>query len=194
MSSVVPRFVRSARKPIFRRNPRIYPPTKGKMLRVRQPTPIDPVEDNLLKKWWSDYKLQTVAIGHLLRSTFALKSPDSLPEIVVEQAFDPPLVLINDAWNCETKKLREEYFVSHFSEKIMETLTKRQEYDDREKARVEELKRKFLSMLDGSDRMVTIDNIDSRLDEVMHSQPLDFNYAVDSSGRPVKHQKPSTDS
>ncbi|BHF63931.1 hypothetical protein SprV_0200692700 [Sparganum proliferum] len=76
----------------------------------------------------------------------------------------------------------------------MEHLTRRQEYDDREKARVEKLRAKFLSMLEGPDRMVTIENIDSRLDEVMNSQPLDFNYAVDSSGRPLKHSKPSADS
>ncbi|VDK73016.1 unnamed protein product [Dibothriocephalus latus] len=174
MSSLVPRFVRSARKPAVRRNPRIYPPTKGIFVLT------------------CDFQANFCV--HLLRTTFALKSPESSPEIVSEQAFDPSLVLINDEWNRETKKLREEYFVSHFSEKIMEHLTKRQDYDDKENARVEKLKEKMLSMLEGADRMITIENIDSRLDEVMHSQPLDFNYAIDNSGRPVKSSKPSADS
>ncbi|CAI2727962.1 unnamed protein product [Schistosoma spindalis] len=50
-----------------RKNPRVHPKAKGKFLKVRQPTPVDPVEDALSKKWWVDYRLQYEAVRSLFQ-------------------------------------------------------------------------------------------------------------------------------
>ncbi|VDQ16266.1 unnamed protein product, partial [Trichobilharzia regenti] len=44
----------------FRKNPR-------KLLKVRQPTPVDTEEDELCRKWWTDYRLHKLFAYEIYR-------------------------------------------------------------------------------------------------------------------------------
>ncbi|KAH9283181.1 hypothetical protein ECG_04833 [Echinococcus granulosus] len=162
--------------PTFRRNPRVFPPAKSKLLRVREPRVSDPVETELLSKWWSDYKLQMAAV---------VETGASESCRVCEKAFDEDLITINEKWNSDTKLGREYYYVEHFNRKIAELLQKREEYDKKEAQRMEILKAKLLSVEGCDKQMVTRENIDERLDEIMSSPPVQFNYSVSERGKTI---------
>lgn len=127
------------------------------MLRIKQPQIKDPVETELLSQWWPEYKRQMAAIQQCtykllffrdaLKHCFeAVETESSSRKEVVEQAFDEELIAINDKWNEQTKLMRENFYIKHFSEKINETLIRRREYDQKELERIEKLKEKLLSM------------------------------------------------
>ncbi|EUB62987.1 Abhydrolase domain-containing protein 8 [Echinococcus granulosus] len=104
---------------------------------------------------------------------------------VCEKAFDEDLITINEKWNSDTKLGREYYYVEHFNRKIAELLQKREEYDKKEAQRMEILKAKLLSVEGCDKQMVTRENIDERLDEIMSSPPVQFNYSVSERGKTI---------
>uniref|UniRef100_A0A0R3WNF1 Small ribosomal subunit protein mS26 n=1 Tax=Hydatigena taeniaeformis TaxID=6205 RepID=A0A0R3WNF1_HYDTA len=180
-------------RPIFRRNPRIFPPAKSKLLRVREPRVRDPVETELLNKWWSDYRRQMAAIVDALRYCFESKGDrDSDPYRVNEKVFDEELIAINERWNAQTKLAREHYYFEDFNRKIAKLLEKREKYDAEAVKRMEALRAKTLSMEGQCKGIVTRENIDERLEEIMSSPIVQFNYAVSERGT-IVHPKSSGD-
>ncbi|KAL5110180.1 Protein ABHD8 [Taenia crassiceps] len=136
----------------------------SKLLRVREPGVGDPVEAVLLSKWWSNYMLQIAAII----CCFGVKE-DSASCRVNEKAFDEELIAINEKWNSQTQLGREHYYFVHFNEKISKLVQNREEYDTEEARRMEILKAKLLSVKNGDKEMVTRENVDERVDEIMSS-------------------------
>ncbi|KAL5968769.1 Gag-Pol polyprotein [Taenia solium] len=148
------------------------------------------------------------ATGHEMRvpSDIFLPSkettPDNVPQYVLrlkegmedsalkscrvsEKAFDEELISINEKWNYQTKLGREHYYFEYFNGKIAGVLQKREEYDMEEVQRMEELKAKLLSIKNRGKEMVTRENIDECVDEIMSSPTVRFNYAVSERGRTV---------
>ncbi|KAM3179536.1 hypothetical protein ACTXT7_000425 [Hymenolepis weldensis] len=155
----------------------------GKLLRVKQPHIKDPVEFELLNQWWPEYKRQMAAIQDALKYCFPTNEKESsIRQKVVEEAFDDELIAINDKWNAEAKLMREDFYLKDFNEKIAETLIRRKEYDQMELERIEKLKKKLFSMKEYNETMVTRANIDSRLDEIMASEPINYNHAINERG------------
>ncbi|VDL19985.1 unnamed protein product [Hymenolepis diminuta] len=172
--------------PIFRRNPRVFPPAKSKLLRVKQPHIKDPVEFELLNQWWPEYKRRMAAIQDALKYCFSTNEKESSTRLeVVEEAFDDELIAINDKWNAEAELMREDFYLKDFNEKIVETLIRRKEYDQMELERIEKLKEKLFSMKEYDETMVTRTNIDIRLDEIMTSEPVNYNHAINERGKPI---------
>nr|CDS31722.1 mitochondrial ribosomal protein S26 [Hymenolepis microstoma] len=186
MSSTVLSLLKHKGTPIFRRNPRVFPPAKSKLLRIKQPHIPDPVEYELLNQWWPEYKRQTAAIQDVLKHCFLVNEEESSTRREVrEEAFDDELIAINDKWNAEAKLARENFYLKDFNEKITETLIRRKEYDQMELERIEKLKKKLFLMKEYDKTMVTRENIDSRVDEIMSSEPVNYNHAVNERGKAV---------
>ncbi len=83
----------------------------------------------------------------LLRHTYKVKESSQADSTgIAEKAFDPELTLINDEWNRETKVAREQYYQQAFSEKLVDNLSRREDYDRQEAERIEKLKNKLLSI------------------------------------------------
>ncbi|VDK25490.1 unnamed protein product [Taenia asiatica] len=112
---------------------------------------------------------------------------------VSEKAFDGELISINEKWNYQTKLGREHYYFEYFNEKIAGVLQKREEYDTEEVQRMEELRAKLLSMKSRGKEMVTHENIDECVNEIMSSPTVRFNYVVLERGR-IVHPKNSGNS
>ncbi|CDS41873.1 conserved hypothetical protein [Echinococcus multilocularis] len=126
------------------------------------------------------------AIVDALRYCFEVRETGSSESCrVCERAFDEDLIAINERWNSDTKLGREYYYVEHFNGKIAELLQKREEYDKKEAQRMEILRAKLLSVKDCDKQMVTRENIDKRLDEIMSSPPVQFNYSVSERGKTI---------
>ncbi|CAL8090830.1 unnamed protein product [Calicophoron daubneyi] len=166
-----------------RKNPRIQPRAKTKRFNVRQPTPIDPCEDQMLQKWWSDYRLQYSATTSLLQ--FDLHSKEAA-ETATERRDDEGerkrRLLLNKAWNNDTHVQS----ISHLKT-ILSDLTEAKQkrflsLREAEKEKLDSVELRISALVTAIPHMITRENIDQKLEELFNSGVVDYNFVVDSRG------------
>uniref|UniRef100_A0A5K3G2A5 Enhancer of polycomb-like protein n=1 Tax=Mesocestoides corti TaxID=53468 RepID=A0A5K3G2A5_MESCO len=128
---------------------------------------------------------------------YSLKAKEVGPQNtndVAGEDLDHDLIAVNDSWNSQTKRERERYYTYHFNEKIMESLSRRKEYDQTDAICIEMLKKRLMSVKGNENLMVTRENLDAKLSEVMESSPIQFNRAISTRGTFIQTEQPVSES
>lgn len=170
MSSLNVNLLRHTGRPIFRRNPRIFPPAKSLFLVYFNTIQVNFFErknhiykiqlrpnywqrggKTTIYEWPQSGSLFGKCLIFLSRDLLALsykhQNVSTVDTVETEEAFDPELAVVNDEWNQKTKVQRENYYLQFFSGKIMDSLTRREDYDRLEVDRIEKLRAKLLSVM-----------------------------------------------
>ncbi|CAI2727963.1 unnamed protein product [Schistosoma spindalis] len=174
-----------------RKNPRVHPKAKGKFLKVRQPTPVDPVEDALSKKWWVDYRLQYEAVRSLFQYEINRHKMEAISASRTDHEHERNRRHeLTETWNKETFLLATDKF-----EKLLKALIDKQtdrliDFQNKQAKSLDKLKADLdtVAMLTG--QMITETNLDDKIDEIMNYDVVDYNFVVDHSGNIIRGTKP----
>ncbi|KER20571.1 hypothetical protein T265_15288 [Opisthorchis viverrini] len=181
-----PKHLRPSRK-----NPRIRPRAKTKLFNVRQPTPVDPVEHELLLDWWRNYRLQYAAVKDLFAYELKTKEVELAAAIKKDDEGERNRRhALNTAWNVETRtqaitplrSLLEQLTIEH-NQRLLDFRQTMSDRVERERARIQ-------AILAAEPNIITRDNIDAKLEEIFNSDIVDYNFMVDHAGRIVRGSKP----
>ncbi|TGZ58963.1 hypothetical protein CRM22_009339 [Opisthorchis felineus] len=173
------------------KNPRIRPRAKTKLFKVRQPTPVDPVEHELLLDWWRNYRLQYAAIKDLFAYELKTKEVELAAAIQKDDEGERNRrQALNTAWNAETRtqataplrSLLEQLTVEH-DRRLLDFRQTMGDRVERERARIQ-------AILAAEPNIITRDNIDAKLEEIFNSDIVDYNFMVDHAGRIVRGSQP----
>ncbi|KAK4471600.1 hypothetical protein MN116_005013 [Schistosoma mekongi] len=174
-----------------RKNPRVYPKAKGKLLKVKQPTQIDPVEYELCQKWWADYRLQYEAVRNLFKYEIERQKMKAISASRIDHEHERKRRHeLTESWNKETHLIARDKF-----EKLLKVLIDKQtcklaEFEDQQMKSLTKLKANIdeVAMLAG--QMITEENLDDKIDEIINSDVVDYNFVVDYKGNIVRGTKP----
>nr|CAH8850575.1 unnamed protein product [Trichobilharzia regenti] len=175
----------------FRKNPRVYPKAKSKLLKVRQPTPVDPEEDELCRKWWTDYRLQYEATSKLFAyeiyrqkmEAMAISRTDHEHERNRRQE-------LTEHWNRETQLAATDKLEELLKLQIEKQNIKITEFMNKETVFSEKLQADLAAIKMLSEQMITEENLDEKIDEIMNSDVVDYNFIVDHKGNIIRGSKP----
>ncbi|CAH8567621.1 unnamed protein product [Schistosoma rodhaini] len=174
-----------------RKNPRIYPKAKGKFLKVRQPTPVDPVEDALSKKWWVDYRLQYDAVRSLFQYEIYRHQMEAISASRIDHETERNRRHeLTETWNKETFLLATDKF-----ERLLKSLVDKQtdrliDFQNKQAKSSDKLKADLDAVATLTGQMITETNLDDKIDEIMNCDVVDYNFVVDLSGNIVRGTKP----
>ncbi|KAL4231704.1 hormone [Mactra antiquata] len=169
-------FVRF-RKPVWvKKSPsRIY--------RVREPTPIDPIEAQKMMEWTRVYNTEVKSIRKKIH-----QHQETLDEIMKIEKFETPFDIVfenilarNNAWNEETSKQRLAS-MAILSEEDALRQEKMIQRDIREREEIHMAARKqVLEAQEMKDSYVTPDNIDDVIEELLNTR-IDYDFSINHDG------------
>ncbi|KAA3672756.1 small subunit ribosomal protein S26 [Paragonimus westermani] len=169
-----------------RKNPRI-----PKLFIIRQPTPVDPIEEKLLKQWWTDYRLQYDAVMDLF--AYELRTKEVELAATIQSDFEGERErrsTLNQLWNQETRTQS----INHL-QALLGTLVESQDKRLLEfKQAVVDDSSKEMNRLEAvaalAPNMITRDNIDQKVDEILNADVVDYNFLIDFKGHIVRGSQP----
>ncbi|XP_045190321.1 probable 28S ribosomal protein S26, mitochondrial [Mercenaria mercenaria] len=167
------------------RKPRWVPKAPSKIFKVREPTPIDPVEAEKMMEWNNHYNTARKSVqSYLVRHSNEIerKKQGNIDEITL--SFDQiyaQMTAKNNAWNAKTAKIREREMAS-ISEVEAIRKQKLAERDIRELEEIrQEAKKKVLEAKDWKENFITEENLDDALEEMLNSRS-DYEFALNHDG------------
>ncbi|KAF8561806.1 hypothetical protein P879_09138 [Paragonimus westermani] len=174
-----------------RKNPRIRPRAKTKLFIIRQPTPVDPVEEKLLKQWWTDYRLQYDAVMDLF--AYELRTKEVELAATIQSDFEGERERrssLNQLWNQETRTQS----INHL-QTLLGTLVESQDKRLLEfKQSVVDDNSEEMNRLEAvaalAPNMITRDNIDQKVDEILNADVVDYNFMIDFKGHIIGGSQP----
>lgn len=176
-----------------RKNPRIHLKAKSKRFIVKPAKVVDPIEYELITKWRADYNLQFAAAKKLFQYELQRQQSEEVAAIITDDASERvKRQIANDAWNKETRLQARGQL-----EKLLATLVNEQHerhtsFESAESARVKQLSEKLAVVSSLSGQFITANNLDAKLDEIMNSDVIDYNFLVDRRGNIIKGSRSIT--
>ncbi|CAH8503570.1 unnamed protein product [Schistosoma turkestanicum] len=164
---------------------------KRKLFKVKQPTPVDPVEDELCKKWWDNYRLQYAAVRDLFRYEIDRHKMEAISTSKTDHEYERNRRHeLSETWNKETYLAAKDKF-----EGLLKTLVDKQiyslfEFQNKQAQSSDNLKASLDAVAMLSEHMITEKNLDDKIDEIMNSDIVDYNFVVDHNGNIVRGTKP----
>ncbi|KAH8876802.1 28S ribosomal mitochondrial protein [Schistosoma japonicum] len=174
-----------------RKNPRVYPKAKGKLLKVKQPTQIDPVEYELCQKWWTDYRLQYEAVRNLFKYEIERQKMEAISASRIDHEHERNRRHeLTESWNKETHLIAIDKFEKLLKALIDKQTCKLAEFENEQMKSLTKLKANVDEVATLAEQMITEKNLDDKIDEIMNSDVVDYNFVVDYKGNIVRGTKP----
>lgn len=167
------------------RKPRWVPKAKSKIFRVREPTPIDPAEYEIMKEWNAHYNTALKSILRFLRNHDTLMEDKQLERdrkvtISPEEAYRI-MSAKNAKWNEETGKIREAALAAEAEVDVIRK-HKIAERDAREIEEIRETAReKVLEVQTWKESYVTLENLDDVVEEVLNTR-TNYEFSLNPDG------------
>ncbi|CAH8536086.1 unnamed protein product [Heterobilharzia americana] len=171
----------------IRKNPRIHPKAKSKLFSVRQPTPVDPVEEELCRKWWTEYRLQYEAVSKLFKYEVYRRNVEIIETSRTDHEHDRNRRHeLTANWNTETHLAATDKL-----EKLLDTLIDKQtsrltDYLNKQSVCSEKLESNLATVAMLAEKMITEENLDEKVEEIMNSDTVDYNFVVDYKGNIIR--------
>lgn len=165
------------------RKPRWVPKAASKIYKVREPTPIDPVEYEKMAQWTRVYNTDRKSIRkYLIRYNEETEKRRRIE--AAEEPFDDVykvMRLKNEAWNTETAKLREAgMLVKSDMDQKRQELLKERDIQEKEEIRLVAMK-KVVSAQEWHENYITEENIDDAVEELLDTR-ADHEFALSVDG------------
>ncbi|RZC33578.1 MRP-S26 domain containing protein [Asbolus verrucosus] len=171
----------------WRRKPIWMPTAKSKLYRIPVKPVIPEEEKEEIKRLYNNYRTYIKSIRRFLTYKHSVLLMAKSDTEQLKKAFDEDFMRckeINDKWNEDLKKLREERVAKQLQEEIefaknrMANLIKQKE---QKLAEAEEIVRKEKQMVG---TFITPENLDEVIEKAL-SNPVDYNFAIDLEGNRI---------
>ncbi|EFA03392.1 small ribosomal subunit protein mS26 [Tribolium castaneum] len=171
----------------WRRKPMWLPTAKSKVFRVPPRPQISEEEDNELKRLNNNYRTAMNSIRRYLTNRYSVKLQAKADTEQLKKAFEEDLArckAINDEWNAELEKVRNERIAKQLEEDIKFAENRKLELLKREEemlAQAEEIVRKEKELVG---TFITPEMLDEAIENAINN-PVDYNFAIDLEGNKI---------
>ncbi|XP_069140006.1 small ribosomal subunit protein mS26-like [Argopecten irradians] len=168
------------------RKPRHLPKARSKIFVVRQPTPIDPTEETLMKTHTHHYSTEMRALRSHLHKVMSeinqQKKSKGLAEGKLEKEKEwAKMIKQNERWNINIAKKREARQAEEAAARLAEINRIKSVQEQRAIRRHQEASERVAYELDQVDSFITESNADEVIDRVLDSTE-NYLFAVDPKG------------
>ncbi|XP_060563135.1 small ribosomal subunit protein mS26-like [Ruditapes philippinarum] len=167
------------------RKPRWVPKAPSKIFKVREPTPLDPVENEKMTEWLNRYNTARKSILMYLQTHSELIKARK-KEIIEKTTFSNEQLFYmmevrNRVWNAKTAVIRENDVRRRNAELAIRDKAFA-DRDERELSAIQEMaKQKVVQAKDWKDNYVTEKNMDDALEELLNSR-VHYDFALNPDG------------
>lgn len=165
------------------RKPRWVPKAASKIYKVREPTPIDPVEYEKMAEWTRIYNTDRKSVRKYLNK-YNEETERRRRIEAAEEPFEDAYKTIqfkNSLWNNETAKIRE----AGMHEKAQVDKLRKQKLEERDQQEREEIRqiamRKVVAAKEWSENYITEENLDDAIEELLDTR-ADHEFALHVDG------------
>lgn len=171
----------------WRRKPLWMPTAKSKVFRVPERIVLPVEERDELIRLFNNYRTSIKSIRRFLTYRYSELLQAKSDTEQLKKAFEEDFVrckAINDEWNAELKKQREERIAKQLEEEIKFAENRKREWLEREKivlAEAEEIVRKEKEVVG---TFITPETLDEAIETALNN-PVDYNFAIDLEGNKI---------
>ncbi|KAF2881367.1 hypothetical protein ILUMI_24810 [Ignelater luminosus] len=181
-NSLYQQSVRWGRKPLW------FPTAKSKLFRVSPRKRLPKEEEVEKRRLYNSYRTQVKSIKQYLEEKYSLENQEAFDEEKHKMEIEEDFIQcseINDKWNEEIKKSREERVEKELQESIEDAkrrLEKRLKIYAEQRETAEEAVRQ---VKEASQHFITPDKLDAAIEYAINN-PVDYNFALDLDGNKIR--------